>query len=87
LAELSVREQEPHPEDPTMNIEMLEEPPGIEHEAMISEFESFMVQRFLSGEDTEFVDYSEIDNDDTVQLSKWSDQDREAAYFADVDDD
>jgi hypothetical protein len=57
---------------------------GMEQGALVDEFRSFMEQRFMNGEDDQFVDYQKIDNDDSsVQFSKWKEQELEDAYFAD----
>ncbi|KAI6207105.1 DUF2052 domain-containing protein [Aphelenchoides besseyi] len=58
----------------------------IPHDALMSEFQSFMETRFLSGDDDQFVNYSEIDNEDPDEIIRWKAQDAEDAYFADVDD-
>jgi len=84
LSELKMAE-EIHPEDPKTSAEEIDmDSNGIEHGALIDEFRTFMEQRFLSGDDKNFVDYKEIDNDESaINLSKWNDQEREDAYFAD----
>lgn len=57
---------------------------GIGQDDLIGEFRSFMEQRFMNGKDDQFVDYNQIDNDDSsVQLSKWREHELEDAYFAD----
>jgi hypothetical protein len=82
-------EKEVHPEDPTTSINQMQgklletDSTGIEHDAMMDEFRTFMEQRFLNGEDDQFVDYHHIDNDESSQFSKWKNQDLEDAYFAD----
>jgi hypothetical protein len=85
LSELRVVEEEPHPDDPTTSADQDNmDSTGIEQNAMVDEFRSFMEHRFMSGEDDQFVDYVQIDNDESsVQLSKWKEQELEDAYFAD----
>lgn len=55
---------------------------GIEHDALIDEFRSIMENRFMCGED-DHVDYKQIDSDESIQASKWREQDIEDAYFGD----
>lgn len=92
LSELKMAEEDSHPEDPTtsnhqMQGELIDsDATGLEHDTLIEEFKTFMEQRFLNGEDNQFVDYEQIDSDEmSVQFSKWKEQDLEDAYFADTE--
>lgn len=40
-----------------------------------------MQERFLAGQDFEFVDYHEIDNDESLEDLTLRQQDEEEAYF------
>jgi hypothetical protein len=86
ISKLSMAEREIHPEDPTqIEGKLLENDSlDIEHDALIDEFRSFMEQRFLNGEDGQFVDYEKLDqNNLSVEFSKLKERDLEDAYFAD----
>ena len=51
----------------------------------LDQFTQIMHQKFLAGEDTEFLDYSRIDNDERLD-DHWlreSNHDAEEKYFAD----
>ena len=50
-------------------------------EQLRRDFERLMRERFLSGGDAAFVDYSTIDDDDTLDNSKIAEQDAADAYF------
>lgn len=54
---------------------------------MRHEFESIMKERFLNGEDGEYVDYDRIDNDSRLDddLAKLESQDKEDEYFESVE--
>ncbi|KAI6176237.1 DUF2052 domain-containing protein [Aphelenchoides bicaudatus] len=83
LSALRVVEEETHPDDPKTTEEQMDST-GVEQNELVDEFRSFMEQRFMNGEDDQFVDYKQIDDDDSsVQLSKWREQELEDAYFAD----
>ncbi|VDN07532.1 unnamed protein product [Thelazia callipaeda] len=54
---------------------------GRDQEQLRADFIDHMEQRFLSGEDKEFYDYSRIDSCTTKEYEKMHDQDLEDAYF------
>lgn len=59
---------------------------GVPRESLYDEFVSMMEERFLSGKDEQFFDYSAVDNSDqSKEFQRIREQDMEDAYFADSD--
>ncbi|KAH7730732.1 Protein R10D12.13 a [Aphelenchoides avenae] len=59
---------------------------GVPRESLYDEFVSIMEERFLSGKDGQFFDYSKVDtNENDADFRRIHEQDLEDAYFADSD--
>eukprot|EP00116_Pleurobrachia_bachei_P011928 sb/3472190/ len=77
-------EVEEEEEDEDSEDEMAQS--GTDKEDLKEQFKSTMIERFLNGQDTTFVDYSAIDNNEEYDDMQLKTQDEEDAYFDESDE-
>jgi len=69
-----------------MDIEEQEETTELEKEELENEFLRIMKEKFLSGEDGEFVNYKEVDENEELDDYKQIETDAQDRYFDEIDE-